>query len=60
MTATNQQYKEVVKEIHLAVESGDDTALQGISGMLVKRAELEQALQIDPKKAKAIHDDVAR
>jgi len=61
MTVQNlyQTYRELVRDIHLAVSSGDLVALQGIQGMLERRAELEEILDIDGSMAAKIHDGVA-
>lgn len=60
MTA-KKQYEELVKEIHLATDGdgvASDEASAGLPGMLAKRAELEQTLNIDTERAKVIWDSV--
>jgi hypothetical protein len=53
-----QIYNELVWEIHLAVNSGDDNARMGLAGMITRRDELAAKLGLTSERESQIHDQV--
>lgn len=55
-----QDYRDLVRDIHFAQESGDESARRGLAGMLEKKAKLEKELMLTPEDQDRIFEDATQ